>query len=201
MFPWRLPEVGPRTLDPYERIERFGWQAEHAAGTWKSYIWLLLYRYFNAEDFYVVGHQNPARSFLQESILSDPRLLIGDTERFFDLPKLEMTMDMSGYDEQGIEPEDWEFYHPDQRWFIPVYPGMTADDLREAVPRIIEQVQKYLGPQTVGARIEELHAQKLTQQVIADALGLNVKVVQAHLRTVREQEQESEISPTKLTGS
>jgi hypothetical protein len=186
VFPWKRLEDTTREPHAIEPGGGIRWDTDRAIRHWDYYIWWLEFHYFNAEDFYVVGRQ-PARAFLQEALLRDPRLLIGDTERLFDLPTLELTIDRSEYDALGLEPEEWELLNPDQRWFIPVYPGMTADDLREAVPRIIEQIQVYLGPQTVGARIEWMHARGLTQQSIADALGLNVKVVQAHLRTVRDQ--------------
>jgi hypothetical protein len=191
VFPWQRPEEQPRTLDPYERSDRFGWEVERASDVWADYLWRLEFRFFNAGDFYALSHKSPARSFLQQSILRDPRLLIGETESYFQLEPLALTMDTSEYDALGIEPEEWELYDPGQSWFIPFYPGMTADDLREAIPRIVEQIQRFLGPQTVGARIEALHFGGLTQQPIADSLGLNVKVVQAHLRSIREQEPEA----------
>lgn len=188
VFPWSRPEETRDTMDPYER---FGWEAEWASDAWARSVWNLEFRFFNTKDFYALARKQPAHVFLQESIIRDPRLLIGDTERFFLLEKLELAMETSEYRALGIEPVEWELYHPDQSWFIPVYPGMTADDLREAIPRIVEQVQQYLGPQTVGARIEALHAEGLTQQLIADRLGLNVKVVQAHLRSIRENSKEA----------
>jgi hypothetical protein len=193
VFPWRRLEESVDTLDPHERIERLGWQHAHAEGWWAEALWNLEFQFFPPDDFYSTSlpHRRPAVPFLQESIARDPRLLIGDTERFFPQEKLELSMDTTEYDALGIEPEEWEVYHPMQSWSIPVYPGMTADDLREAIPRIIGQIQEYLGPRTAGARIEALRNEGHTQQAIADRLGLNVKVVQAHLRTERNRQSEN----------
>jgi hypothetical protein len=135
-------------------------------------------------DYYATALPNrrPALGFVRACLETDPRMLIGDLKQFFPLDRLELTMDTTEYDRYGITPAEWELDHWEQSWSIPVYPGMTAKELEEAIPRIIEQVQRYLGPRTVGARIENLRDNGLTQQEIAVRLGLDVKSVQAHLR-------------------
>lgn len=134
-------------------------------------------------DFYSTAPPSRTRgmAFIRACMTGDPRQLIGRVEKYFPLERLELTMDLSGYQEYGIEPEEWEYDHPAQAWYVPVYPGMTAKDLEAAIPAIIEQVNYRLGPRTVGARIEALSADGHTQQAIADMLGLDVKSVGAHL--------------------
>jgi hypothetical protein len=201
LFPWKPPEETARAEDLCDVCLGPGRRdAAEAESAWYGNIAFLELRNFSPKDFYAVQGLSP-QAFIQECLLRDPRLLIGDTERFFDWPKLALTMDLSEYDEYGIEPEEWELYSPGAHWYIPVYPGLTADELRAAIPRIIEQVETYLGPQTVSARIEELRQEGLTQQSIADRLGLNVGTVQAYLRTVRDREKALAINPTKRTAS
>lgn len=138
-------------------------------------------------DFYrEPGDDAMTRSFIRACLKTDPRTLLGDLDSLFPVPGIELTMDMRPYWEQGIEPEEWEYDHPAQFWYIPVYPGITAKDLEAAIPAIIEQANRRLASRTVGARIEAMAAEGMTQQGIADALGLGVNTVQAHLRAVRE---------------
>jgi len=143
---------------------------------------------FPMPDFYstTLGYTQPATRFIRACLEHDPRTLLGHIEEYFDLDRLELKMDRREYDEYSIEPEVWELSHVSQTWYIPVYPGMTEKDLRDAIPGIIQQLQEVLGPRTVDARIEALRDDGLTQQAIADRLGLNVKAVQAHLRSCRE---------------
>lgn len=142
---------------------------------------------FPMKDFYSTtpGYKQPATRFIRACLQYDPRTLIGNVGQYFSLDRLELKMDRREYDEFSIEPEEWELSHVSQTWYIPVYPGMTERDLRDAIPGIIQQVQEVLGPRTVGARIEALRDDGFTQQAIADRLGLNVKAVQAHLHSCR----------------
>jgi hypothetical protein len=147
-------------------------------------ISLLIGYAYPLTDFYrtALPSTTRGRAFLRACLVGDPRRLVGDIERFFPVESLELTMDRSEYDALGIFPENWEYNHPSQTWYIPVYPGMTRSDLEDAIPTIITQIEARLDHRTVGARIEALRVEGHTHQGIADMLGLDVKTVQAHLR-------------------
>lgn len=176
-FPW------DRQQPPLEGVDR-----RIAAMRWFLIIRSVEEKSFPKADFYSTSLKGRASTveFIRACMVHDPRTLIGSVGEYFVLHRLRLEMDMREYDELGIKPEDWELSHVSQTWYIPVYPGMTERDLRDAIPGIIQQIQEVLGPRTVGTRIEALRDDGLTQQAIADRLGLNVKVVQAHLRSCRQ---------------
>jgi hypothetical protein len=141
---------------------------------------------FPSDDFYRdFSTVDMARPFILRCFATDPRLLSDALAPLFPMPTIELTMDMTPYWEQHIIPEEWEYDHRDQLWYIPVYPGMTAKDLEAAIPAIVEQVNRRLYARTVGARIESMAEEGATQQAIADALGIGVKSVQQHLSAVK----------------
>lgn len=187
VFPWTQPnnDAGKHPA-PVER-GLIDWHFSAAENTWHFTLRRLEIKFFPPEDFYATSlpHRRPAMGFIRAIMQHDARTLLGDLEQYFPLDRLELTMDLSEYDQYGIEPEEWELDNPSQSWSIPVYPGMTAKDLQDAIPHIIPQVQRYLGPRTVGARIDALRNDGVTQQAIADRLGLDIKNVQAHLRAKR----------------
>ena len=160
-----------------------------ADGQWADAIEDLILLYFPPENFHfatdAMSQYTPAK-FLDACLKSgDPRTLIGQVDQFFPPMRIQLEMDLSDYDAIDIKPEEWELYLPSQRWYIPVYPGMTAEDLKAAIPEILNQINLYLAPQTVGARIEELARNGLTHRRIAETLGLDEKSVSAHLRSAR----------------
>ncbi len=187
IFPWTHPNDESRTYDSSIDQKHIESRYITAERRWHLTLFSLELTLFPPKDFYATSlpHRRPALGFIRACMQHDPRTLVGDLEQYFPLDRLELMMDLSEYDKLGIEPEEWELDHPSQSWSIPVYPGITAKDLQEAIPHIVSQVRRYLGPRTVGARIDALRNDGHTQQAIADRLGLDVKSVQAHLRAKR----------------
>ena len=66
-------------------------------------------------------------------------------------------------------------------WSIPVYPGMTRQDLIDAAGPIVEQVNVLYQTRTVGHLIDAARCYGMTQRDIADHLGLTVDAVRKHL--------------------
>lgn len=188
-YPWvRMREMTYETwFQTYLRMKPRGLTFEEVVTDLINMLAAIEHESFPIHDFYSTALIKTQRGaeFILACMQNDPRTILGNTGLYFPLDQLELKMDLRQYEEYGIEPEDWELAHVSQNWYIPVYPGMTEKDLRDAIPGIIKQVQEVLGPRTVGARIEALQDDGLTQQAIADCLGLNVKAVQAHLRSCR----------------
>lgn len=194
-FPWNLKPLLPP--ERYQKINRCHNAAEEAEAIYirgsrsPEFVWWgcedgLKDLAFPSVDFYRdFSTVDIARPFILHYLATDPRLLSGDLESLFPMPTIELTMDMTPYWDQHIVPEEWEYDHPSQFWYVPVYPGITAKDLEAAIPAIIEQVNRRLNARTVGARIESMAAEGVTQQAIADALGVGIKSVQQHLAIVR----------------
>ncbi len=182
-FPWFYKDGESFNIGRIASMEAFS----SAVESWSRYSNSVLKFAFPRPDFYRTAppSHTRGRAFINACLTADPRLLIGKVGEFFPPDSLELIMDKTEYDEYGIVPEDWELNHPQQHWYIPVYPGMTAKDLQEAIPAIIAQVEQRLGSRTVGARIEALAGEGVTQQRIADRLGLDVKTVQVHLSKAR----------------
>lgn len=183
LFPWFRRDgdyVGAEHLGPNYPADRL----DQAVARWKMLIRLLIGYAYPVGDFYRTAPPSSTRgrAFMRACLVGDPRRLVGGIERFFPIESVGLAMDQSEYNAIGIVPEEWEYDHPSQTWYIPVYPGMTRSDLEDAIPTIIAQIESRLGHRTVGARIEALKSEGLTHQGIADLLGLEVKTVQAHLR-------------------
>jgi hypothetical protein len=165
------------------------YQVAGAEISWTHAVRQMILAFFPPWNFHFAtdptSRLSPA-AFLGECLtVGDPRLLIGRADEFFSPMRIQLEMDYSEYDALHILPEEWELYHPAQRWYIPVYPGMTAEDIKAAIPDIMEQINNYLAPQTVGARIEELANDGWTHRRIAETLGLDEKSVSAHLKSAR----------------
>lgn len=67
----------------------------------------------------------------------------------------------------------------DVTWYVPLYPGITAEDIRRSARAIAREAEKLFEGRTSGDRIRALRNQGLTQQVVADRLGLSRSMVAA----------------------
>lgn len=138
-------------------------------------------RWFPALDFPnpYPADNHPGIPFIRECLYNDPQTLYGQTEplfRPFELTPEPMLEDRGDWALDGVEP--WEVL----TWCIPVYPGMTVQDLRDAAPAIVERVNWLYRDRTTDARILALRTEGYTQLEIADKLGLTEQTVSATLK-------------------
>jgi hypothetical protein len=94
-------------------------------------------------------------------------------------------------DEAGGESEEDEFdddwvlqieSEADLQWYLPLYPGITAADIRNAAPEIARGMNEIYGSRTASARAHDLRRQGCTHVEIANRLGLTEQTVSATLR-------------------
>lgn len=126
---------------------------------------------------------HPARRFVCASLQTDPRLLTDVSDELFDEFKLKPDVMMPTRGKwalQGIP-------HDETTLCIPINPGMTANDLREAAPDIIRIAERVYGNRTPRARITTLRADGLTHKQIADRLGIHEATVASTLREANNQ--------------
>lgn len=143
------------------------------------------------------GHFPPARVFIGIALQTDPRL-ISDVESLFEPMELE-PIDLFPYGpgtddfRDEAEGENWdddphstpepEVGSPaDLQWYLPLYPGITEKDLREAAPQIVQRVNEIYATRTTTARVFDLRQQGLTHLEIANRLGLTESTVAAVLK-------------------
>ncbi len=70
-----------------------------------------------------------------------------------------------------------------QNYYLPIFPGMTANDIRQAAPAIAEWVESHFAGRMPEDRMVALADDGLTHQAIADRLGVDRKTVGDVLRS------------------
>ena len=127
--------------------------------------------------------RHPARAFVAASLfLTDPydRISHSDVEWLFPSFVLEpepMTAVRGELATDGLGPDD------DVGWCLPLYPGLTANDLETAARDVAERVRQLYKGQDADDRMMALRTEGagMTHQQIADRLGIDVKTVAARL--------------------
>ncbi len=83
------------------------------------------------------------------------------------------------------ESELWpEMTNKDQMdWYLPLYPGLTVNDLKIAAPAIARKLDEVYKHRTLDKRVRALREEGKSQQAIADRLGTSRKNVSKILRS------------------
>jgi hypothetical protein len=86
------------------------------------------------------------------------------------------------YPEGSMPPETSRWW-----WYIPILPGMSAEDLRRAASLAEEAARFIGGDASIDAMITELKKMELSHQRVADLLGIDVSTVTRRLKSMREE--------------
>ena len=76
----------------------------------------------------------------------------------------------------------------DQFWYVPVWPGMAAQDLESAGPRIAGQLRDAYGPAPLDDMIAALCEDGMSQTGVADLLGVHKNTVSSAMKARRERD-------------
>lgn len=145
--------------------------AWESSSQWEAWLHHLSITYFPHHDFYDPLPDDswpPEYRFLAMALAADPRT-IDDMDLLF--PELRISIRGGAADESIHE-----------GLYLPLYPGMAAQDLVQAASEIVDAVNEHYAGLTPRARMLSLRANGLKHQEIADRLGLNVKTVADALR-------------------
>ncbi len=131
---------------------------------WHVIVDSLARQFWPADDFPTPGAgAHPATEFVRACLVSD--LVTIQPDGYLEMPRLDVVSLPQPIN--GAE------------WCIPVHPGMTADDLREAADRLARDVGRAYAFTLPTDRIRDLRASGLTLQAIADQLGINESTVRS----------------------
>jgi hypothetical protein len=133
---------------------------------WNSLIDELAHRFWPARSFPTPGgSEHPATRFVRACLVSD--LLMIQPADWFTQPRLDIVTlpnPVNG-----------------ATWCIPIYPGMTADDLRTAAERLARQAEQAYAFEVPADIVRHLHDDGLSVREVADELGIAESTVRAIL--------------------
>ncbi len=181
--------------------------ARRAMDDWIVQIEMAAQRYFPVEDFPnphphnvhpVLGynrHFHPAHWFLEIALQTDP-WWIEDCDGLFEQMELEPVAlapygpGPSGHadlaaGEDPDEPMSRERQpetDADLQWCLPLYPGITSEDIRRAASPVADRVNQIYRTRTTAARAVALRAGGCTHREIANRLGLTEPTVRSILK-------------------
>jgi len=162
--PWEGIENSEREVR--NRFQNTAW----AESDWADTVLALTERLFPEADFYnPLYPEHAATRFIAACLYADPRL-IDDCGEYFLPFRVELRRQFGSDDT------------PYTDLSLPLYPGMTVKDLREAAPDIVAAVNARYADKTPDARIIALRGNGLTHKAIADRLGLTEQTVAATLK-------------------
>lgn len=157
---------------------------------WEKFITRLSNQIFPRSDFPYPGFANdhPARCFVAASLYKDLHVddvenenLIAPMEQFRLRPRPILT---EATQREWVATGELPTPHDIVDWCIPVYPGMTADDLKNSAPHIARELEEIFADSTADARMLALRKEGLTHREIADRLGIDGKTVSNKLKGI-----------------
>jgi hypothetical protein len=113
------------------------------------------------------------------SLHKDSRLLLKECQNSF--PEFALSLNPMP-SKAGDHVFDYDTFINSAAFCIPIYPGITDMDLRDAIPEIVRQARALYGTRTVDHRVRVLREQEMTHRQIAKQLGLTEKTVADTLR-------------------
>lgn len=136
------------------------WPPEmEARARWDRMVDDLSQRFWPPDAFPVPGlHIHPATGFVTACFYADPRSL--KVAAHFDAPALRVGQT------------------PDVGVFIPLYPGVTADDIRRAADRLAREAERAFALDLPEREVRRLRAEGASYREIADRLGMPRSTVQ-----------------------
>jgi len=177
--------TGDRRPERFGSHRRGGWflaysEEQRALDRWEELELRGAYTFWPSDDFPspYAPDEHPARPFVCASLQTDPRLLAGGCDGLFQEFELKPEAMFATRGRWALQ----NIPHDETTLCIPIYPGMTANDLREAAPDIIRIAERVYGNRTPGARIVTLRNQGFTHKQIADRIGVHEATVAATLK-------------------
>jgi len=171
----------PRNLDSDEEYDDYFREVDsltrrfpqlyEAYENWMEVVHRLSEYFFPSPYFDFPGGNRPAPAtsgFLGASICTHPRLLVDIPSLF---PELTIPVHAHGYASEVAE-----------GLYVPLFPGMSAEDLIRSASAIADQANEYYADRTPPGLVLSLKSKAYTHKQIAEQLGLTPQTVAATLK-------------------